>query len=280
MQENEKAKKERLTKDWKNAGILNHFIFGRVMENKEICKQFLEMVLKKEIEKIEVVEVEKHLKEFIDTRAVRLDVYAKGESEVFNIELQAKNYNDIAKRSKAHITNIYMNSLKPGDFFKDAKNIYVIFVCSFDPVGINLAQYTAELRIAEHLETRFDDGTQIILLNAKEYIKAENKDLKAFLNFINGNEDIDNPFVNKVKTQIDIIKNNEEAKEKFMSLSALIQDERFEAKQEGIDLGRHEEKEENAISLLKSNKLSFEDIAEILKLSLERVKELHKLHCK
>ncbi len=247
MKENEKAKRERLTKDWQNATILNHFIFGRVMENKEICKQFLELVLKKEIEKIDIVEVEKHLKEFIDSRVVRLDVYIKGETEIYNIELQAKSFDDIAKRCRAHINSIDINLIKPGMAFKDINNVFIIFVCNFDPVGDGLPQYTVERRYIENLNKRFEDGTQIILLNAKAYMKAENKDLQAFLSFISGKEDIDNQFVNKIKKEIKTIKQNEKQKEKFMSLSMIIQDERYEQTIENII---------NVLDLLDDNTIS------------------------
>ncbi len=274
MQETETAKHKRLTKDWQNANILDNFIFGKVMRNNDICKEFLELILKRKIKEIKI-EVEKQIKEFIETRSIRLDVFAEGENEVYNIELQVQKVDSLQKRCRYYIDKIDMY-LKPGvieckvgKVYQGMKDVTIIFICNFDPVGLGLPQYTVERRYVESLETRFDDGTQIILLNATAYEKANNKNLRDFLAFINGKvEDIDNPLVNRIQKIIKTIKQDEKSKEKFMTLADLIEDERFFAVQEN--------KEKNAISLLKLNKLTFEDIASSVGLTLEKVKDLHK----
>ncbi|MFI3172891.1 MAG: Rpn family recombination-promoting nuclease/putative transposase, partial [Eubacteriales bacterium] len=86
---------------WENIGISNNFIFGKVMQNPDICKEFLEMVLGIKIDHIEYPMIEKTMKLSHDSKGIRLDVYvADDKHTVYNIEMQATDTHELPARSR------------------------------------------------------------------------------------------------------------------------------------------------------------------------------------
>ena len=60
----------------------DHYMFEKVLQNKEICKEILERLLKINITHIEYPEIEKEISPYYETKGVRLDVYVKDKDEV------------------------------------------------------------------------------------------------------------------------------------------------------------------------------------------------------
>jgi len=68
---------------WEELDISNDFLFGKVMQNPELCKELLQRILPDlEIERIEYPELQKSINVDMDARSVRLDVYVKDDKEV------------------------------------------------------------------------------------------------------------------------------------------------------------------------------------------------------
>ena len=68
----------------------DHYMFEKVLQNKDICKELLERLLKIKIERLEYPEIEKTISPYYETRGVRLDVYVK------DIDWQDANGNSVA----------------------------------------------------------------------------------------------------------------------------------------------------------------------------------------
>ena len=75
-------------KKFEDLTFADHYIFEKVLQNPDICKELLERLLKIQIEKLEYPEVEKTISPYYETKGVRLDVYVKDSNKVFDIELQ------------------------------------------------------------------------------------------------------------------------------------------------------------------------------------------------
>lgn len=60
---------------WENLPISNDFLFNKMMENPDICKRLLEIILEVKIDHIEYLETQKSIRMEEDGRGVRLDVY-------------------------------------------------------------------------------------------------------------------------------------------------------------------------------------------------------------
>ncbi len=69
--------------NWENLGISNDFIFGKVIQNPKLCVELLRRILPHlKIKHIEYPELQKSIKQDMDTRSVRLDDISK-ELKVF-----------------------------------------------------------------------------------------------------------------------------------------------------------------------------------------------------
>ena len=63
---------------WEELSISNDFLFGKVMQNPELCKELLQRILPDlNIERIEYPELQKSIHVDMDAHSVRLDVYVK-----------------------------------------------------------------------------------------------------------------------------------------------------------------------------------------------------------
>ena len=70
---------------WERATIANNFIFYKVMRhNPDVCKELLELLLEIEIDRIEM-RGEEVIETDFGSKGIRLDIYAKNESNAYNI---------------------------------------------------------------------------------------------------------------------------------------------------------------------------------------------------
>jgi len=88
--------------NWESLDISNDFLFGKVMQNPDLCKELLQRILPDlNIECIEYPELQKSIKEGAESRGIRLDVYIKDDKNiVYNVEMQASDSKELPKRSR------------------------------------------------------------------------------------------------------------------------------------------------------------------------------------
>ena len=96
------------------------YMFGRVMQNPEICKGLLERLLKIKIDHIEYPEIEKTISPYYETKGVRLDVYLKDSDKVFDIELQNAIDFDLPFRTRYYQSMIDTDNLLKSSKFNQA----------------------------------------------------------------------------------------------------------------------------------------------------------------
>lgn len=156
----------------------NHVIFPIILTKKQICIEFLSVLMRKKVTEIKLVEGEKTFKHLPGIRGVRLDVYVEDEKARYNIEMQIANNCHLPKRVRYNQCSIDATNLKEGIVFKDIKNTYIIFICMFDPFDKNLPIYTLHQTFKECTDYIYDDGTSKIFYNALEFDKIKDQDLK------------------------------------------------------------------------------------------------------
>ena len=71
-------------------------------------------------------------------------------------------------------------SLKSGEDFGKLKQVYVIFICNYDPFGYDRVLYTIKNRCLEEPEMNYDDGAETIVLYTKEQRERYQKDSDSF----------------------------------------------------------------------------------------------------
>lgn len=83
--------------------------------------------------------------------------------------MQAEKQGNLPKRSRYHQAEMDVASIPPGSDFNELKSSYVIFICTFDPFGKGLYQYTFE-NICKENGMPLGDGTPKFFLIPKEKI--------------------------------------------------------------------------------------------------------------
>ncbi len=117
--------------------IADDFMFCKVMQNEEICKTFLELILSDEIGRIKELSTQKAIINNSESKSVRLDILVKDETgKLFNIEMQVVNQHNLPKRMRYYQSAIDVSSLDKGAFYDDLNDTYIIFICMFDYLSI------------------------------------------------------------------------------------------------------------------------------------------------
>ena len=83
---------EQLQKQYKELTFTDDFMFGKVLvNNPEICRRLLEVLLDIKIKEISFPERQKNIEIISDGKGIRLDVYVDDENgTIYNIEMQTK----------------------------------------------------------------------------------------------------------------------------------------------------------------------------------------------
>ena len=229
---------------WEGLTLSNDFMFSKVMRDKEICRETLEILLDKKIGEITYIDNQKTIDINYDAKSVRLDVYIEDENRIYNIEMQVINKKDLAKRSRYYQGMIDLNAIEKGEIYRDLKESIVIFICKFDPFGEGLSKYTFENICNENKELYLKDGTSKVFFNTKDYYKERSEDAKSFLEYIEKETTSENNFVKKLEQKIKNIKENKVWRAEFMTLlmreQEIARDNFEKGMAEGVIKGREE----------------------------------------
>ena len=159
-------------KTFQELDLCNSFLFAAALEQPEICRLVLEIILGCKMPEVKV-HAEHSVLVSSDFRIVRFDVYASDKLQVaYDVEAQNENEGNLPKRSRYYQAEMDVSSLKPGEGFNELKPGYVIFICTFDPFGKGQYRYTFEERCLE-CDLALGDETRKIFLNTKGRNDAE-----------------------------------------------------------------------------------------------------------
>lgn len=229
--------------DWEKISISNDFVFGKVMENLELCKELLQIILPAlKIEHIEVPQLQKGIDIDKDAHGIRLDVYVQDKSHtVYSIEMQMVNTKNLEKRVRYYSSVLDIQLLNKSENYKELHDSYLIFICPFDLFGAGRHIYTFKSTCQEDSSILLEDGTERIFLNTEGKIEDISEELKAFLDYVAGRAS-NGLFIKKLEAAVKDAKQDREWRRQVMTL--LMRD------QENQEKGR-EEGEARAVEVLK-----------------------------
>ncbi len=220
-------------------------MFAAVMMQEDNCKQFLEMVLGIEIERIEV-SYEKSIIYNPECKGVRLDVFAKDECNTcYDVEMQIeKDY--LGKRTRYYHSHMDMELLESGSDYERLPGSFVIFVCDFDPFGKKKYCYTFENRCIEDLELDLGDESRSIFLSTKgNNAKMIPVELLEFLKFVeedtaSNDMETENLFIKQIQRTIRNIKESREMECRYQFQGDMLYREYKRGRNEGMEEGKLE----------------------------------------
>ena len=172
----------------------NNFIFCKVLShNLELTRQLLQLILQIPVREVKLSEAEKAVEPTPASRGVRFDVYAEdAEGSVFDIEMQTTHKKNIARRSRYYQSVSDIDHLDKGMKYGALPNMYVIFICMFDPFGEGLARYEFRNLCMEGSRLELGDGTCKIFINARSKRNDVPPELKSLMDYLCGKEPCSN----------------------------------------------------------------------------------------
>jgi len=147
--------------------------------------------------------------------------------------MQTTDKRNLPKKNRYYQGMIDLNTIEKSENYKNLKESYVIFICTFDPFHQGKAQYTFENLCLEDKELKLNDGTKKIFFNAKDYINAEDEEVREFLKYVNG-EKSDSPFVKEIEDRVAKVKASREWRLEYVTLLMREQEIWEEAEEESI----------------------------------------------
>ena len=270
-----------MRKSFDDLTIADDFMFCKVMQDEGICKDFLEMVLANEIGKIAYLSPQNTVVAGIEAKTVRLDILVKDEAgKSYDVEMQVSNEHNIPKRMRYYQAAIDIAFLDKGSHYKALNDSYIIFVCLFDAIGKDSPLYTFENICLEDGQTPLRDGTKKVIINAQAFGKAEDKELKGFLEYVKTGT-VNTEYTGRIETMIQAVKHNEQARQEYRFMSGFEMDAREEGRLEGrseglaqgFSDGAYQTKLETA-KLMKNTNCELDFIMQMTGLSKQEVESL------
>ncbi len=256
-------------KKFEDLTIVDDYMFYHVMQDEELCKTLLTSILADKIATISEISVQKSFETATNAKGIRLDVWiVDNNGKQYNIEMQTINNRNLAKRMRYYQSAIDSHLLEKGVHYNDLADSFIIFICPFDYPNKGLPIYTFKSICLEDGKTQLNDGASKIIVNSSAAEKAKNKNLRAFLEYMNGQEP-QNEFVERLKIQISTFKHNNKIREEYMYRMTIEDEIRYEAKKEGINEGKTE-----TARILKQLGDTAQKISQATGLSIEEIENL------
>jgi len=255
---------EQLQKQYQELTFTDDFMFGKVLvNNPEICRRLLEVLLEIKIKKISFPERQKTIEILADGKGIRLDVYVDDENgTVYNIEMQTKIKKELPKRSRYYQGMIDMNLIERGAPYKDLKLSFIIFICLKDPFGRGYPVYRFENVCIQDCTLLLKDEAIKVFINADGDLTGLPEDLAAFLQYLKGKV-VDNKLVHMIDTEVEKARKHEEWRVEYMTLYLRDMENRDEGREEGIEIGLKQGMEQGLSALVTTIKGFTTDAEEI-----------------
>ena len=221
-------------KMYKQLRFTDDFMFAKVLvNNPEICKRLLELLLEVKINKVLVPEKQKTIEILSDGKGIRLDVYVDDEEgTVYNIEMQTSLKKELPKRSRYYQGMIDMNLIERGARYTDLKLSFVIFICLEDPFGKALPVYRFENMCIQDNSLLLKDDAIKVFINANGNLEGIDDNLIAFLNYLRGQVS-DNELVQMIENEVNKARLHEGWEVEYMTLYLRDQENREIGREEG-----------------------------------------------
>lgn len=239
--------------------LMDDFLFNAVLTHPETGEKFIHKILKllfdREFKNLKPSAQKVYAGMNTDLRGARLDVCIEGDyidiegseiSSVYDVEPDQNNkVKEVAafpKRSRFYHAMIDSRSLKTGEDFGKLKQVYVIFICNYDPFGYDRVLYTIKNRCLEEPEMDYDDGAETLVLYTKGKKGTISEELRQFLNYMENTDQKNavNEELQDIQRMVDVVKRDGEVSLRYMKSFEHDQLMYAQGEEAGRELGREE----------------------------------------
>ena len=258
-----------MVKRFEDLTFTDDFMFCKVMQNTDLCKRLIEMILSDKIGKIAYISVQHNINTYEQAKSVRFDVLIQTENgNFYDVEMQVSKEKNIPKRMRFYQAAIDISFLDKGNFYNNLNDSFIIFICLFDVIGKNKPIYTFENICIENKNISLQDGTKKVIINADAFNNTRNKALKVFLEYLKTGK-TKSEFTRRIEEVIQTIKENEQARQEYRLMSTFEMDARYK----GFSEGAYSTKKETA-KILKQLGDSIQKIMQVTGLPEEEIEKL------
>ena len=199
-------------------------LFGEV-GNESITKGFLEAILERKIDSIDLSKNPILRREFKDEKLGVLDIIAKlDKNEICNIELQIVDKKNIIERILYYWSRLYSRQIKSGEDYKILQKAIVILITDFKIENLEELDYHSRWKIMEDKQGKKIILTQKLEIDIIELPKIIGKE-KEQDNLLDWLYFLENPKSERVTEKM---KENENLKEAVKKLDNLSEDEKMQ----------------------------------------------------
>lgn len=246
-------KQKKYAQKIKEMRLMDDTFLSAALKNNYKCTELvLQIVTEKSDLKVIKVNVQDELKN-LRGHSIRMDVYAEDSSgKKYDIEVQRASDGAIPKRARYYSSLIDSNILDKSEKYDTLAETYVIFITENDVLGKGLPLYHIDRTVRE-TGGLFDDEAHIIFVNGAY---RDETPIGLLMHDFSCND----PSEMNYKELADVAADLKGENGMCQIMEELIYDE----------------KEEAAVKMIEGKKLSFEDIANYLGLTLEQVEEIAK----
>lgn len=173
-----------LVDDFLVNSLTSHQIYGE-----PAARCILECILGRKLGRLKVIPQHFVQGEDRDGHGIRMDVYLDEEDgELFDLEPDNNSgKEDIAalpKRARFYHAKLDAGSLKAGEGYGVLRNVFVIFITTYDPFALDRMVYTIRNGCIEVPELPYDDGARTIFLYTKGTEGNPPEDLRELLHYM------------------------------------------------------------------------------------------------
>ena len=263
-------------KNTDSISFANDFVFYSVLTlNEEICREVISLCIKKKIRKIVYAKGQEAIKLMLEGKGIRLDVYAEDEDHtLYDIEMQVAGKTVLGRRSRYYDSVMTLNAMEEGDRYDELPDSYVIFICAFDPFGMNRAMYSFSTREDSDSNLVLDDGSHKIMLNAYGDTAGCSTGLKQLLAAVRGETISDDGLDRKIEKAVKRLKENDRWNMEYIAIESFKTDyvrighEKglSEGHAKGLSEGRDESSADYICNVMSSLGVSVDKAMEILQI--------------
>ena len=251
--------------------LMDDFLFNAMLTHPETSEKFTQKILKllfdREFKNLKVSTQKFYAGMNTDLRGARLDVCIEGDyvdieekdiPSVYDVEPdqnnKAKDVSAFPKRSRFYHAIIDSRSLKSGEDFGKLKQVYVIFICNYDPFGYDRVLYTIKNQCLEEPEMEYGDGAETIVLYTRGTKGMISEELRQFLNYMENTDQSNavNAELQDIQRMVDTVKRDGEVSLRYMKSFEHDQLMYAQGEETGREIGREEGRRAGRLAEMKN----------------------------